>query len=101
VFSRTVRLLDSSHSTGSADHEGAADYVPVVFVRAFFLVRDRRNARAVMLCFEGKISPLFPGSILRRDPNTTVYLDEYSAALLSAELRSMPSAPLEREESRQ
>jgi glucosamine-6-phosphate deaminase len=52
------------------------------------VVPDRRKARAVKLCFEGEISPLAPGSILRRHANTTVYLDEDSAALLSAALRS-------------
>jgi len=51
------------------------------------VVPDKRKARAVKLCFEGEISPLAPGSILRRHANTQVYLDEDSAALLSAELR--------------
>jgi glucosamine-6-phosphate deaminase len=52
------------------------------------VVPDQRKARAVKLCFEGAISPMAPASILRRHPNTTVYLDEDSAALLSAQLRS-------------
>ncbi len=52
------------------------------------VVPDRRKARAVKLCIEGEISPLAPGSILRRHANTTVYLDQDSASLLSAELRN-------------
>jgi glucosamine-6-phosphate deaminase len=51
------------------------------------VVPDKRKARAVKLCLEGEISPLAPGSVLRRHPNTTVYLDKDSAALLSAGLR--------------
>jgi glucosamine-6-phosphate deaminase len=52
------------------------------------VVPDRRKAQAVKLCVEGAISPLAPGSILRRHPNATVYLDQDSAALLSAGLRN-------------
>jgi glucosamine-6-phosphate deaminase len=52
------------------------------------VVPDGRKAEAMKLCIEGEISPSAPGSILRRHANTTVYLDEDSAALLSAELRS-------------
>jgi len=51
------------------------------------VVPDRRKAPAVKLCLEGEISPWAPGSILRRHENTTVYLDEESAGLLSAGLR--------------
>jgi glucosamine-6-phosphate deaminase len=47
------------------------------------IVPDTRKAKAVKACFEGEISPLFPASILRTHPNTTVYLDTYSAALLN------------------
>ena len=47
-------------------------------------VPDARKAKAVVACCEGKISPLAPASILRTHPNTTVYLDNSSAALLSA-----------------
>ncbi len=50
------------------------------------VVPDMRKARAVKLCFEGEISPMVPASILRRHPNTTVYLDEDSASQLSAAL---------------
>lgn len=53
------------------------------------VVPEGRKARAVKLCFEGEISPLAPASILRRHANAAVYLDEDSAALLSAELRSV------------
>jgi glucosamine-6-phosphate deaminase len=53
------------------------------------VVPDRRKARAVKLCVEGEISPLAPGSILRQHPNTTIYLDEGSAALLNTELRGV------------
>jgi len=48
------------------------------------IVPDARKAEAVKACFEGEISPLVPASILRTHPNTTVYLDTYSAALLSS-----------------
>jgi glucosamine-6-phosphate deaminase len=52
------------------------------------VVPDERKARAVKLCLEGEISPLAPGSVLRRHPNTTVYVDKGSAGLLSAGLGS-------------
>jgi glucosamine-6-phosphate deaminase len=45
-------------------------------------VPEARKAKAVKACFEGEISPTAPASILRTHPNTTVYLDEESAALL-------------------
>jgi glucosamine-6-phosphate deaminase len=44
---------------------------------------DSRKAAAVKACFEGEISPMAPASILRTHPNTTVYLDTQSAALLT------------------
>ena len=47
------------------------------------IVPDVRKANAVKACFDGEISPLAPASILRTHPNTTVYLDKNSAALLS------------------
>jgi glucosamine-6-phosphate deaminase len=47
------------------------------------IVPDARKAQAVKACFEGEITPLAPASILRTHPNTTVYLDVNSAALLS------------------
>ncbi|MGB7333378.1 MAG: glucosamine-6-phosphate deaminase [Terriglobales bacterium] len=46
------------------------------------IVPDARKAEAVRACFEGEVSPLAPDSILRTHPNTTVYLDPHSAALL-------------------
>jgi glucosamine-6-phosphate deaminase len=52
------------------------------------VVPDARKARAVAKCFEGEVSPLAPASILRRHPNTTVYLDRDSSALLRAEIIS-------------
>lgn len=47
------------------------------------VVPDARKAKAVKACFEGKITPLAPASILRRHPNAIVYLDRDSSALLS------------------
>jgi glucosamine-6-phosphate deaminase len=46
------------------------------------VVPDRRKAQAVRTCFEGPITPLAPASILRTHPNTTIFLDQDSAALL-------------------
>jgi len=46
-------------------------------------VPDERKARAVKQCFEGAISPMHPASILRKHPDTYVYLDEPAASLLS------------------
>jgi glucosamine-6-phosphate deaminase len=46
------------------------------------VVPDTRKAQAVKACFEGEISPMTPASILRTHPNTTIYLDRNSAALL-------------------
>jgi glucosamine-6-phosphate deaminase len=53
------------------------------------VVPDARKARAVAACCEGDISPLAPASILRTHPNTTIYLDKSSAALLSASARTV------------
>jgi glucosamine-6-phosphate deaminase len=47
------------------------------------VVPDRRKARAVASCLEGKISPMSPCSILRTHPHATVYLDKESATLLT------------------
>ena len=52
------------------------------------VVPDKRKASAVKLCFEGEVSPMAPGSILRRHPNATIYLDKDSASLLSLPLSS-------------
>ena len=46
------------------------------------------KARAVKACFEGKISPMAPASILRCHPNATVYLATNSAWLLGPELQA-------------
>jgi glucosamine-6-phosphate deaminase len=48
------------------------------------VVPDTRKAEAVKACFEGKISPMAPASVLRNHPNATVYLDNNSAALLKS-----------------
>jgi len=47
------------------------------------VVPDARKAAAVKACLEGEINPNAPASILRRHPNTTIYLDRESASLLS------------------
>jgi glucosamine-6-phosphate deaminase len=47
------------------------------------VVPDSRKAQAVKACFDGKISPMAPASILRNHPRATVYLDTSSAALLN------------------
>ena len=52
------------------------------------VVPDARKALAVKSCFDGDIGPLAPASILRTHPNTTAFLDKYSAALLSPETRA-------------
>lgn len=50
------------------------------------VVPDGRKANAVAKCFNGEITPMAPSSILRSHPNTTVYLDKDSAALLKADI---------------
>ena len=52
------------------------------------IVPEARKAAAVKRCFEGEVSPMAPASILRTHPRATVYLDQDSAALLSAETRT-------------
>ena len=47
------------------------------------IVPDSRKAQAVKACLEGDVSPMAPASILRTHPNTTLYLDKNSAALLT------------------
>jgi glucosamine-6-phosphate deaminase len=49
------------------------------------IVPDARKARAVEKCFQGEISPLAPSSILRTHPNTVIFLDKDSSALLRPE----------------
>jgi glucosamine-6-phosphate deaminase len=60
------------------------------------VVPDARKARAVQTCFDGEISPLAPASILRTHPNTTIYLDQKSAGLLSPHTRSAFASPRDR-----
>jgi glucosamine-6-phosphate deaminase len=48
------------------------------------VVPDVRKANAVKLCFEGEINSLAPASILRTHSSATVYLDKYSASMLSS-----------------
>ena len=48
-------------------------------------VPDQRKAKAVKDSLEGSVSNLVPASILQLHPNCTYYLDENSAALLSAD----------------
>jgi glucosamine-6-phosphate deaminase len=57
------------------------------------VVPGARKAEAIKACFDGAISPAAPSSILRNHSNTTVYLDNESAALLSpATLSSFAAA---------
>jgi len=52
------------------------------------VVPDTRKAEAVKKCFEGEISAMAPASILRTHPDTFVYLDQHSAALLDPKVVS-------------
>jgi glucosamine-6-phosphate deaminase len=47
------------------------------------VVPDARKAPAVAACVEGPVGPMAPASILQTHPNTTLYLDRDSAALLT------------------
>lgn len=49
------------------------------------VVPDLRKAKAVKASVEGDISPMVPASILRTHANTTLYLDNGSAAQLADE----------------
>lgn len=51
------------------------------------VVPDQRKANAVRLCLEGQVRPEAPASILRKHPNTTVFVDQDSSSLLAAEMR--------------
>jgi glucosamine-6-phosphate deaminase len=51
------------------------------------IVPDERKARAVKASIEGAVSPMTPASILQTHPNTTLYLDRESAALLTPSVR--------------
>ena len=57
------------------------------------IVPDARKAPAVKLCFEGKVSPMAPASILRTHPVATIYLDSESASSLSPGTLSALAAP--------
>jgi glucosamine-6-phosphate deaminase len=46
------------------------------------VVPDARKASAVKACVDGPVSPMAPASILQTHENTTLYLDQDSAALL-------------------
>ena len=46
------------------------------------VVPDARKAKAVKTTVEGPVSPMAPASILQTHENTTLYLDQDSAALL-------------------
>ena len=50
------------------------------------VVPDARKAAAVANCLHGDINPMVPASILRTHPDTTIYLDRQSVALLKPEL---------------
>src|SRR5690242_14761111 len=52
------------------------------------VVPDARKARAAKACLEGAITPESPASILRQHANTTVYLDNASASMLSEKMRA-------------
>ena len=45
-------------------------------------VPDARKAEAVKKCLAGPVDPMAPASILQTHPNTTIYLDRESSALL-------------------
>ena len=60
------------------------------------VVPEARKARAVQACLEEEIGPLAPASALRNHPNTTLYLDRGSAALLKASSRSISQGSVSR-----
>lgn len=51
------------------------------------VVPDARKAQAVKACVEGEVSPMAPASILQTHPETTLYLDRESAALVGSATR--------------
>jgi glucosamine-6-phosphate deaminase len=51
------------------------------------IVPDERKAHAVKAALEGAVTPAVPASILQTHPNTTLYLDRASAALLAPPAR--------------
>jgi glucosamine-6-phosphate deaminase len=52
------------------------------------VVPDARKAEAVKACVEGPMSPMAPASVLQTHPNTTLYLDQDSAALLTGHAKT-------------
>jgi glucosamine-6-phosphate deaminase len=52
------------------------------------IVPDHRKAQAVKDSVESQVTPAVPASILQTHPNTTIYLDQESASLLSADRRT-------------
>jgi glucosamine-6-phosphate deaminase len=56
------------------------------------IVPDTRKAPAIAKCFGSDISPMAPASILRTHPNTVLYLDQNSGALLNPETITTLSA---------
>lgn len=46
-------------------------------------IPDKRKANAIKNCLEGPVSNLFPASILQKHPNCTIFLDKFSAEMLS------------------
>ncbi len=50
------------------------------------IVPDARKAQAVKNCFNAKISPMAPASVLQDHPHTTIFLDAASSSLLSPEV---------------
>jgi glucosamine-6-phosphate deaminase len=57
------------------------------------VVPGPKKAPAIKACFDGPISPNAPSSILRTHPNTTIYLDRESAALLNAQTLAALAPP--------
>ena len=55
------------------------------------VVPDARKAAAVKACVEGPVSPMAPASILQTHTDTTLYLDEDSAALLTENTKTATS----------
>ena len=49
-------------------------------------VPDSRKAMAVKNCLEQPVSNLYPASILQSHPNCTLFLDNFSSAILSANI---------------
>jgi hypothetical protein len=71
-----IKVFNDKASLGSAGAEETA---------ATICRSIREKGQAVKSCLEGPITPMAPASILRTHPNTTVFLDQKSSALLDAE----------------